>query len=123
MEEIKGKTFLPAIFVGYQRSKVKQRENVALVKVSGIYTRAETDKVIGRLIAIIHSRSGKPIFGKICRPHGNSGMVRARFYTNLPGQLMGHKVRVFYDNIDVGDRATPKYERLYGNPNATVTYE
>ncbi|KAH0671364.1 hypothetical protein KY289_025857 [Solanum tuberosum] len=88
--------------LGYKRSKSNQYPNTSLVQIEGVNTKEEVDWYLGKRMAYVYKAKTKKknshyrcIWGKVCRPHGNSGVVRAKFKSNLPPKSMGAKVRVF----------------------------
>lgn len=88
--------------LGYKRSKSNQYPSTSLIQIEGVNTKEEVDWYLGKRMAYIYKAKTKKnnshyrcIWGKVCRPHGNSGVVRAKFKSNLPPKSMGSKVRVF----------------------------
>ncbi|XP_072980697.1 large ribosomal subunit protein eL33w isoform X1 [Typha angustifolia] len=84
------------------RSKSNQYETTSLVQIEGVNTKEEVSWYCGKRMAYIYKAKTKTkgshyrcIWGKVARPHGNSGVVRAKFKSNLPPESMGGKVRVF----------------------------
>ncbi|KAL5701245.1 60S ribosomal protein L35a-1 [Ranunculus cassubicifolius] len=84
--------------LGYKRSKSNQYPSRTLVQIEGVNTKEDVAWYCGKRLAYIYKAKVKKngshyrcIWGKVIRPHGNSGVVRAKFTSNS----MGMKVRVF----------------------------
>ena len=104
--------------VGFKRSKVNQKPSQSLIQIEGVKSRTEVDFYLGKRVAYVYqasassskssssssssksgSGSGKKevrvIWGRVMRAHGNSGVVKAKFRSNLPAKLIsGAAVRV-----------------------------
>ncbi|KAF5467383.1 hypothetical protein F2P56_017211, partial [Juglans regia] len=94
--------YVRGTILGYKRSKSNQYPNTSLIQVEGVNTKEEVAWYAGKRMAYIYKAKVKKngthyrcIWGKVTRPHGNSGIVRAKFKSNLPPKSMGARVRVF----------------------------
>lgn len=93
--------YVKARFVGFKRSKVNQHNNTALLKLDGVAEKKETSFYAGKRVAYIFKaktlKNGskfRVIWGRVTRPHGTNGLVRAKFTSDLPAKAMGSLVRV-----------------------------
>ncbi len=82
---------LKGVVASYRRGKHRQDPNQVILVFKEVTSRKEAAALLGRKVKWV-SPEGKEIIGKILGPHGNSGAVRAKFRTNLPGQALGTPV-------------------------------
>ena len=87
--------------LGFKRAKRSQRDTTSLVQLEGVKCKEDTDFYLGKRVAYVYRAKKevngskiRVIWGKVCRAHGNSGVVKAQFRSNLPPKAMGASVRV-----------------------------
>ncbi|PFH38097.1 ribosomal protein RPL35A [Besnoitia besnoiti] len=94
--------YVRGIVLGYKRSKINQYPSCSLLQLEGVNDRKDTQFYLGKRVAYVYraktEKQGskyRVIWGRIRRPHGNTGVVRAKFTSNLPPTAIAGRVRVF----------------------------
>ena len=76
--------------------------NQALLKIQHVNSKDDVRFYLGKRVAYIYkakvaNQEGqhyRAIWGKVCRAHGDNGVVIAKFKSNLPPRAMGASLRV-----------------------------
>ncbi|KAK9940802.1 hypothetical protein M0R45_017443 [Rubus argutus] len=87
--------YVRGTILGYKRCKSIQYPNTSLVQIEGLWYAGKRMAFIYRAKVMKNGSYYRFIWGKVSRPHGNSGIVRAKFKSNLPPKSLGVRVRVF----------------------------
>ncbi|RYP63824.1 hypothetical protein DL771_009107 [Monosporascus sp. 5C6A] len=101
MPESGHRLYVKARHLGYQRSRHTTHPKTSLVKIEGVDDTNAANYYCGKRVAFIY-RGAKEvrgtkirvIWGKVTRPHGNSGVVRAKFTKPLPSKSFGASLRI-----------------------------
>ncbi|RMJ10806.1 hypothetical protein BHE90_009640 [Fusarium euwallaceae] len=87
--------------LSYQRSRHTTRPATSLIKIEGVDDTKGANFYLGKKVAFVYRGQKeirgtkiRVIWGKVTRPHGNSGVVRAKFTSPLPTKSFGASVRV-----------------------------
>ncbi|QSL64694.1 hypothetical protein MERGE_001996 [Pneumocystis wakefieldiae] len=87
MSKTHGRLYVRGQHLSYQRGKRISNPNVSIIKIDGVNSKEETQFYLGKRVAYLYKAKKevrgtkvRVIWGKITRPHGNSGCVRARFH-------------------------------------------
>jgi len=84
---------MQATILQYRRGRHTQTPNQALLQIPGVDSRAKAADYRGKRV-VWKTTAGKEITGKIIQPHGNKGVVRARFVKGLPGTALGTRATI-----------------------------
>ncbi|KAI1793427.1 60S ribosomal protein L33-A-like protein [Ganoderma leucocontextum] len=87
--------------LGHKRSKRNSRPNTSLLQIEGVATKEDAQFYLGKRVAYVYRAKRaiqgskvRVIWGRVTRPHGNSGAVKGKFSSNLPPHAFGASVRV-----------------------------
>ncbi|KAH7548170.1 hypothetical protein JRO89_XS14G0077500 [Xanthoceras sorbifolium] len=114
--------YVRGTILGYKRSKSNQYPNTSLIQIEGVNTKEEVAWYAGKRMAYIYKAKVKKngshyrcIWGKVARPHGNSGVVRAKFKSNLPPKSMVLEIRL-------GSSCTPAISKVLQSVDADIKF-
>ncbi|KAJ3283827.1 60S ribosomal protein L33 [Rhizoclosmatium globosum] len=87
--------------LGHTRAQRNSKEHTSLLQIENVNTTKDTEFYLGKRVAYVYKAQRevngsrvRVIWGKVTRPHGNSGVVRAKFRSNLPPKAFGASCRI-----------------------------
>ncbi|GET86420.1 ribosomal protein l35a, putative [Leishmania tarentolae] len=105
--------YMKGTLAGYTRGLHGQTKQTALIRVENVNTREDATWYVGkRACYVYHGKKVKrcvrwskaparrsttrALWGRVTRPHGNSGMMRVKFNgASVPASAIGRRIRVY----------------------------
>jgi len=103
---MRDRLYCKGVVQGYKRGMHNQYPQQARIAVEGLNDRSKVGFYVGKRVAYIYKATAerktlrgksskiRVIWGKVIGAHGNSGVVKAKFRTNLPPKAIGGPVRI-----------------------------
>ena len=86
---------MEATIVSFRRGRHTQYDNHMILKVDGVSSREDAEKLVGKDVEwMAPGKKKTAIKGKIHAAHGNKGAIRAVFERGMPGQALLTNVSV-----------------------------
>merc|ERR1719460_1312668 len=93
--------YVKGVVAGFKGSLAKQYNHTNLIKIQGCDDTKDVEFYLGKRICYVYRAKTlkneskfRTMWGKVCRAHGTSGTVRAKFTKNLPPSALGAPVRI-----------------------------
>jgi len=87
--------------LGHKRGKRNTRPNTSLLQLEGVANKDDAQFYLGKRVAYVYRAKReiegskvRVIWGRVTRPHGNNGVVKSKFRSNLPPHAFGASVRI-----------------------------
>ena len=87
--------------LGHKRGKRNTRPIPSLLQIEGVSTKEDAQFYLGKRVAYVYrakqeiaGSAVRVIWGRVTRPHGNSGVVKSKFRSDLPLHAFGESVHV-----------------------------
>merc|ERR1712216_54970 len=93
--------YVKGVVAGYRRALTNQKSHTSLIKIQGVEDSNDLKFYLGKKIMYMYraktEKDGtrfRVMWGRVCAPHGTSGVARCKFRKNLPCSALGAPVRV-----------------------------
>merc|ERR1712164_67484 len=93
--------YVKGVVCGYRRALTNQKNHTSLIRIQGVDDSEDLKFYLGKRIMYMYraktEQNGtrfRVMWGKVCAPHGTSGVARCKFKSNLPCSALGAPVRI-----------------------------